>query len=234
MVYTSSVVNWQDAFLLALSDTLTNILSYIPIVLAALAVFLIGLILAKWGKVLTVKILRAVKLSALVRKSGFEPFMKKAEIKVRIEDIIGGVVKWLIILVFFIATINLLGLTTVSVVLNNVLGYTPRVISAILILSICVLLAGLMEGVVKGALGQVDVKASRFLAKIASYIIVIFASLAAINELQIAQTLINTFFMGFVAMLAIGIGLAIGLGAKGLVARILEEWYENFKKEIKK
>jgi hypothetical protein len=228
------VVTWQEAFLLALSDTLTNVLSYIPTILAALIVFLIGLILAKWARVLTVKILKTVRLSTLVKKSGFEPFLKKAEIEVKAEEILGGVVRWLIILVFFIATVNLLGLSTVSIVLNSVLGYIPRVISAVLVLTIGVLVAGLIEGVVKGALGQIDVKASRLIAKIASYLVVIFASLAAVNELQIAQTLINSLFIGFVAMLALGVGLAVGLGAKDLVSRILNEWYESFKKEIKK
>jgi hypothetical protein len=40
--------------------------------------------------------------------------------------------------------------------------------------------------------------------------------------------------MGFVAMLALGFGLALGLGAKDLVSQILTDWYENFRKEIKK
>lgn len=231
---TYSVVNWQDAFLLALNDTLVNVLTYIPTILAALAVFFIGIIVAKWGKALTIKVLKLVRLSSLVKKSGIEPFLKKAEIEVKSEEIFGSVVKWLIILVFFIATINLLGLSTVSTVLNSILGYIPRVVSAMLVITIGVLLAGLVEGVIKGALGQVDVKASRLLAKIASYLVIIFASLAAINELQIAQGLISTLFMGFVVMLALGIGLAIGLGAKDLVAQILKEWYESFRKEVKK
>jgi len=231
---TYSTISWQDAFLLALNDTLVNVLAYIPTILAALVVFLIGFIVAKWCKALTVKILKLMRLSALVRKSGIEPFLKKAEIEVKAEEILGNIVKWLIILVFFIATINLLGLSTVSTVLNSILGYIPRVISAVLVITIGVLLAGLVEGVVKGALGQVDVKASRLLAKIASYLVVIFASLAAINELRIAQGLISTLFTGFVVMLALGVGLAIGLGAKDLVAQILKEWYENFKKEVQK
>lgn len=231
---TYSTVSWQDAFLLALNDTLVNVLTYIPTILAALAVFFIGLIVAKWCKALTVKVLKLLRFSVLVKKSGIEPFLKKAEIEVKAEEILGSMVKWLIILVFFIATINLLGLSTVSIVLNSILGYIPRVVSAVLVITIGVLLAGLVERVIKGALSQVDVKASRLLAKIASYLVVIFASLAAINELQIAQALISTLFMGFVAMLALGIGLAIGLGAKDLVAQILKEWYEGFKKEVSK
>lgn len=231
---TSMAYTWQEAFILAMSDTLTNVLSFIPTIVAALAVFLVGLLVAKWLRTLTIKLLQTVKLSTLVRKSGFEPFLKKAEITARVEDILGGLVRWLILLVFFIATVNVLGLTTVSIVLNSVLAYIPKVFSAVLVLTIGVLLAGLVERVVKGALAQVDVKAARLLAKIASYLVVIFASLAAINELQIAQALINSLFIGFVAMLALGIGLALGLGAKDLVAQVLRDWYENFRKDVKK
>lgn len=229
-----SPLNWKEAFLLALSDTLVNILSYIPKILASIAIFLIGLILARWLKEIVIKILRGLKLSNLVKKTGIEPFLKKAEIKLKIEEVIAGFIEWLTILVFFIATINLLGLSTVSLVLNSILAYIPKVIAAVLILTIGVLLSGLVESLIKGALGQIDIKASRVFAKISSYLVFVFALLAAINELKIAQNLINTLIIGFVAMLALGLALALGLGAKDLVARILEEWYENFKKEIKK
>lgn len=234
MDYTFSISNWQEAFLLAASNILTNVLSYLPTILAALLVFIVGIVLAKWAKALTVRILKKVKLSAVIKKSGVEPFLRKAEIKVKIEEIFGNVIKWLIILIFFITTVNILGLTTVSLVLNNILSYIPKVISAVLVLTVGVLLAGLVEGVVKGALAQVDLKTSRLLGKISSYLVVIFASLTAVNELQIAQTLVNTLFIGFVGMLALGFGLAIGLGAKDLISDILRDWYENFKKEVKK
>jgi len=235
MTYAStSLTDWQEAFTLALSDTLANILSYIPTIFAALIVFIIGIMLAKWARILTIKLLKAIQLSSLVQKSGFRPYLKKAEITNKLEEIIGGIVKWLIVLVFFIATVNLLGLTTVSLVLNSILAYIPRVISAVLILTIGVLLAGFVESLVKGALAQINVKTARLMSKISSYLVVIFAVLAALNELQIAQALINTLFIGFVAMLALGIGLAVGLGAKDLVAQILEEWYSGFKKEVKK
>ena len=229
-----SVTNWQEAFLIATSNILTNILSYIPTFLAALIVFLVGIVLAKWLKILTIKVFASIKLDNLVKKSGFESFFKKAEIKLKIEEIFGEIIKWLVILIFFITTVNTLGLTTVSLVLANILGYIPKIISAVLVLTIGVLLAGLVEGVVKGALAQIDLKTSRLLGKLSSYLVVIFALLAAINELGVAQTLVNTLFMGFIGMLALGFGLALGLGAKDLVAKILAEWYENFKKEIKK
>ena len=116
--------------------------------------------------------------------------------------------------------------------LESILAYIPNVISAALILTIGVLLAGVVEKLVKGAVGTIDVKSGRLFGKIASYTLVVFATLAAISELQIARASINTIFTGFIAMLAIGFGLALGLGAKDLVARVLNDWYEKFRKEI--
>lgn len=228
------MTNLQDALLIASGNILTIVFSFLPTLIGALLVFLIGLILAKWGRILTIKALETIRLSAIIKKSGLEPFLEKAEIKLKIEEIFGGIVRWLIILIFFIATVNILGLTTLSLVLNNILAYVPKIISAVLILTVGVLLGGLVEGLIKGALGQVDLQASRLLAKIASYLVVIFATLTAINELGIAQNLINALFAGVIAILALGFGLAIGLGSKDLVARILNEWYENLKKEVKK
>lgn len=234
MDYGSSISYWQEAFLLATSNILTNVLSYLPTIIAALIVFVIGVVLSKWAKGLTVGVLETLRLSTLVKKSGIDPFLKKAEVRVKAEEFVGGFVKWVVVLIFFITSVNILGLTTVSLVLNNILNYIPNVVSAILVLTVGVLLAGLVESLVKGALAQVDLKTSRLLGKISSYLVVIFAVLTAINELRVAQTLVNTLFIGFVATLAIGFGLAIGLGAKDLVSEVLKDWYDNFKKEVRK
>lgn len=229
----TTVLDWQNAFLTVGGNVLASVISFLPNLLGALAVFLVGLVLAGWLKAVVIKLFSLIQLSALVKKSGFNQFLEKAEVKLKLEEILGGTVKWLVIFVFSVTAINILGLTTVSDVLTGVLAYIPRVISAVLVLTVGVLLAGLVEGLIKGALGQIDVKASRLLGKIGSWLIVVFAALAAINELGIAQSLINALFIGFVAMLALGFGLAIGLGAKDLVSEVLQEWYQNFKKEVR-
>lgn len=234
MPYSSTAVsNWQEAVLVAGSNILTRFFGFIPSLLGAIIIFLFGLILAKWAKALVVKILSALKLDHLLRKSGLEPYLDRADIRVKAEVFLGEIVKWLIVVVFFIAAVNILGLTTVSAVLNSILAYLPSIVSAVLILTIGVLLAGLVESLIKGAVNQVDPKTSRLLSKIASYLVVIVAALAAINELGIAQSLINTLIIGVVATLSLGVGLAIGLGAKDLVSKMLIDWYTQSKKKTK-
>lgn len=227
----STISSWQEAVLIAGSNILTQFFGFIPKFLGALIIFLLGLFLAKWSKVIIVKVLSAIKLDKLIHHSGLEPYLERADVRIKAEVIVGEIVKWLIIAVFCIAGINVLGLTTVSMVLNGILSYIPKIVSAVLILTIGVLLAGLVESLIKGAVNQVDPKTSRTLSKIASYLVVIVASLAAINELGIAQALINTLIIGVVATLSLGVGLALGLGAKDLVSQMLLDWYNRSKKK---
>jgi hypothetical protein len=221
----------QEAIIMAATTILSRFFAFIPVLIGALVVFLFGLVLAKWTKALVVKILETVKLDRALRRAGLDSYLNKADIRGKIEVFFGELVRWLIILVFSMATVNILGLTTVSAVLNSLLGYIPNIISAVLVLTIGVLLGGLVERLIKGAVSQVHVRISRMLAKIAGYLVVIVAAMAAINELGIAQSLINTLFIGVVATLSLGIGLAIGLGAKELVAKMLMDWYSAEKKK---
>ena len=222
----------QEAIFLAATNILTRLFAFIPILAGALIIFLFGLVLGKWAKALIIKILAAVKLDQVLRKAGLDSYLNKADIRGKVEVFFGELVHWLIILVFSMAAVNVLGLTAVSAVLNSLLSYIPRIISAVLVLTIGVLLAGLVESLIKGAVSQVDIRISRMLAKIASYLVVVVSAMAAINELGIAQSLINTLFIGVVATLSLGIGLAIGLGAKELVAKMLMDWYgRNYKKK---
>ena len=227
----SAISSWQEAVLIAGTNILTQFFGFIPKLFGALVIFLFGLILARWAKVIIIKILSAIKLDRIIRDSGLEPYLDRADVRVKAEVFVAEIVKWLIMAVFFIAGINVLGLTTVSAVLNSILGYIPNIVSAILILTIGVLLAGLVESLIKGAVNQVDPKTSRLLSKISSYLVVIVAALAAINELGIAQSLINTLIIGVVATLSLGIGLALGLGAKDLVSKMLLDWYTRSKKK---
>lgn len=226
--------SWQGAVQEALTGVTQGTLYFLPNLLGAILVLIIGILVGNWSKTLIVKTLQALKLESLVKETKFKKFLSKADVTQKIEELIGSIVKWLLMLTFFIAALNILGLTAISALLTSILGYVPNVISAVIVLAIGVLLAGLLESVVKGALASIDIKTSRLMGKVTSYIIITITILVAVSELNIAQSFINIFFIGFVTMLAIGFGLAIGLGSKDLVAKILSEWHTNLKKELKK
>ena len=129
-----NISNWQDAIVVAGSSVLNQLAIFIPNLLGAILVLVIGWLAGAWLKILVAKILGAVRLNALITGTAVDSFLKKAEIRGKIEDILGSTVRWLTIFIFFIAAINILGLSTVSQVLNNILGYIPKVFSAAIVL----------------------------------------------------------------------------------------------------
>ena len=224
---------WQNSLTSVWSATVGTTFSFLPNLLGAVLVALAGIIIGSWVRTLIIRSLQMVRLENLIKDTQFKAFVVKAELTAKLEEIIGSVFKWLIVLTFFIAATNIVGLGAVSTVLGSVLGYIPNVIAAVIVLAIGVLLAGIVESLVKGSLASVDLKTSRLMGKIASYTVVTIATLAAFSELKIAESFINILFIGFVAMLALGFGLAIGLGAKDVVGKILADWYKDLQKELK-
>ena len=228
----TDIVNIQDALFVAFSNVISSVVGFIPSLIASLVVVVVGVLFARWAKWLVVKLLEAFRLSKALKNSPIEKFLEKAEIATKIEVVIGNIFRWLVLLVFFIAAINLLGLTTVSVFLTNILGYIPNVFAAALIILVGTLVAGLVESLIKGSFSHIARSTGRLISKVGSYIVMIFTVLAAFAQLGIAEDLINVLFIGFVAMLSLGLGLAFGLGAKDLVSKVLEEWYTNLKKDL--
>lgn len=225
---------WQQSLSSVWQDSAGTVFTFLPNLVGAIVVAFAGILIGNWVKTLLVRTLQLMRFENLIKDTKFKAFLVKAEVTQKLEDVLGSILKWLIVLTFFIAATNIVGLTAVSAVLGGILGYIPSVLSAVIILAIGVLLAGIVESLVKGALASVDLQTSRLMGKIASYTVVTIAVLAAFSELKIAESFINTLFIGFVAMLALGFGLAIGLGAKDVVSQALGSWYKNLQKELKK
>ena len=215
------------------ANILVGVYQFLPRVFASIVLFLVGLFVAKIVKKIVVKILESINLTKLAKDTTFEKFLEKAEVKSKIEEIIGAIVNFLIVLVFVVTSINVLGIPTLSGLLNSILAYIPNVISTIFVLALGTLLAGVIESLVKGSVGQFDGRTSRMLGKVASYVMMVFTVMAAFNELGIAEEFMNILFIGFVSMISLGLGLAIGLGAKDVVSEFLTNWYKNLKMEVK-
>jgi hypothetical protein len=221
---------WQEALISSWAEVWSSFLSVLPSLIGAIVVFSIGLILAYWAKRLIVEVLRVAQLEKLTKSAGVDSYLEKADIKMSFIELLGTLVEWIVILVFFIAVVEILGLTAVSEVLFNVLAYIPNVIAAILIFAAGYIVGGLADGLVRGALASVDHDVAKPLGKLARWLIIVVAFFAAVDQLQIARGLIATFFQGLTYTIVLVVGLSVGLGAKDVVAKILNRWYERISK----
>ena len=224
---------WLESLSPLIWQTINEVSVFVPRLLAALAILLIGTAIARGIKGVFVRLLEGLKVSSLVEKTPVEHFLKNADLTNKIEVVLGSIAYWLVMLVVLQTAAAVLGLAPLTDLFNRILDYIPNVISAVLILFFGVLIAGVVESLVKGSIKTIDGKSARLLGKVASYLVVTISALAAISELGIAKDFIVILFVGFVSTLTLGFGLALGLGGKSLVEKVLNRWYEQTLDDIK-
>lgn len=222
--------SWQAALIDSWGQVWSSFLGLLPSIIGAILVFAVGLVLAFWAKRLVVELAKLVRLDKLTKSAGIDSYLSKADIKLSFTELLGTIVEWLVILVFFLAVVEILGLSVVSQVLTRVLGYIPNVLAAALIFAAGYIVAGLADAVVRGALSSIDQDIAKPVGRISRWVVLLVAFFAAVDQLQIARGLINTFFQGLTYTIVLVVGLSVGLGAKDLVARLLNEWYEKIRK----
>lgn len=194
-----------------------------PKILGAIIVFIIGWIVATTlGRLVTMGI-DALKLDKLFKGSGTDEALARAGWRLHIGGFIGWLVKWLLVLSFFMWSISILGLDQVSSFLQQVLVYIPQIIIAVFILVAGTILADLARKVVTGGAAIASVRSSKMIGSVAYYAIWILSVVMALDKLGVFGVFGQIFFTGLVIMFALAFGLAFGLGGKEVAARWLNK-----------
>jgi hypothetical protein len=154
--------------------------------------------------------------------------MQRAEVHIW-EQVIAEIIRWTIIILFLIPTLESWGLSRATVVLNQMLLYIPNVIIAVITIFVGIIAANLVSDVVRQSVKSVGNTSAQSLAMFAKGIVMFFTILVALNQLGVAQDLIRILFTGIIAMIALAGGLAFGLGGKETAKEILEYLKKNIK-----
>lgn len=216
----------QDAIVASWQEVIDRLINFIPNLVGAIVILIIGWIIGVLLDRLFDRILRSVGLQDLFESIKVEDLVKRTKIEMDTTALFGRLAKWVVLVVAFLAAAEVLGLESVAGFFNIILAYVPNVIVAVAILIIAAVLASFLSEVVKGSIRAGNLGYASLLGEVVRWAIWVFAILVALNQLGVATTLIQTLFTGFVAMVAIAGGLAFGLGgqeqAKNLIEQIRE------------
>lgn len=226
---TVSVQSWGDAIIGSLSGLWLDFISFIPNLIAALVVFFIGWAIAVAVGRLVEKLLVILRINqAFDNIKGLKNAAARASLKINIPLLFGEIVKWFLIVVFLLASTDILGLEDVAAFLRQVLSYIPNVVVAALILVIATVLANFVYRTVQASVNAAGFSSGSAVATLAKWSIIIFAVMAALSQLNVAVALIQTLLTALFAMLALAGGLAFGLGGKELAA----SWLKKIESDI--
>lgn len=218
------VQTWGEALLTSLQNLWLKIIAFVPELLSALIVLVVGLVLASLLSKLVYELLKLTKVDVLIEKTGLPQGMKKHGIKFSLSGLLAGVIKWFIIIAVLIVVADILNIPQITEFLERIVLYIPNVLVAIVILAI-----GLIVGKAAFTLTESSLKAAKInkhqahsVATLAKWSLIVFALLAALTQLNIASELIQILFTGIVVMFALAGGLAFGLGGKEKASKWLD------------
>jgi hypothetical protein len=214
---------YQVTVVNALQDLYAKTISYLPNLVAAIIVLIIGWLLAAFLSKLVVKLLEMLKIDHLANQLGLQNLSEKAGKKLSLSGLGGWIIKWFFFLASFIAAADILGLAGVSSFLyQDVLTYAGHVVVAMAVLLLGILAANFFSGLVSTTVKASGLHSGESLGAMAKWSIVVFSVIAALSQLQIATAFLQDLFRAVIAMLAIAGGLAFGLGGKEQASKILD------------
>ncbi len=200
-----------------------GLLAWLPAVLLAIIIFIVGVIIAVWVGKAVRHLINLTKIDSLLERTALRDTVQKAGFHLSVGGFIGWLVKWFIILGFLMGALQVLGLGTVNMFLGQiVVVFLPRVIVAALIVAVGSVLADLAARVIMGSARIANVASANLVGSIAKWAIWITTILFALNQLGIGSDLIQTLWTGLVFAAALAFGLAFGLGGRDAAARTIE------------
>lgn len=217
-------IDWSLAII---QPFLQDMVSFVAKLLLAVVIFIIGyLISVGIGKLIT-EILKSVKFNKLFDKEGWKTALQRAKIDVDPSHFIGAIFKWVFVIVSLSIAVSTFGLTQFSAFLGNVLGFLPSVIGAVLIFVVAIIISDIVEKLIRVSVEKVKAGTGYLAASIVKWAIWIFTIFLILEQLLPSSALIKTIYSsviyGVIGALALGVGLAIGLGGKGLAAEMMED-----------
>jgi len=215
----------QDFFYLFLENLIANL----PQLFWAILVFLIGLGVSRWIGSWVSQFLNKTRLNQAFKRLGWEEALLKLDIHFDAVKFFGELTNWFFILLFLMASSEIVGLPQFSQFLAEVIGYFPNIFIAALIFILTVFLADFSQKIMVASLEKEKITYSRLLGKVIRWIIWSLAALAILYQLRIAPVLILTIFIGLVFLIVLAVGIAFGLGGKEIAAKILKELEEKLR-----
>lgn len=221
------VTDWGTAVMTSLTAALSLFLAAIPRVIGFLVIIIIGWLISGALAAGVAALLRAVRFNDLAQNSGFSGFVRNMGVRKDPAGLLADIAKWFVRLIVLVVAFDALGLPAVSAVLQQFLLWIPNLVVAVVVLVIAGLAANALGNLIRGATAQAGFDNPDLLATIARVAVWAFGIVIAVNQIGIAQALVNTLFMGFIGALALAAGLAFGLGGRETAGQIVQGWYNR-------
>jgi small-conductance mechanosensitive channel len=216
---------WSEIITGALTEMFHRVAAFLPNLVGALIVLLIGWLLAWLAQRVARRVLARLGFDRLAERAGATDAFARAGITKSPSRLVGRVIYWLLLLTFLMIAVESLGLTTAATALRALVAYLPRVVGAAIVLVGGALIGQFLgKGTQALAVGS-GVEFHAALGRAVQYIALAMAAILAVDQLGLNTTLLNNVLGNLLTVAGAALALAFALGSREAVRNLLAGFY---------
>lgn len=204
-------------------ESLHQIGAFLPRLLLAVVILVLGWLIAKAVRFAIVKGLRAINFNVVTDKAGVDQFLKQGGANIDTVRVLGSLAYWLVILAALMVASNSLDLAYVTDLIGRIVLFLPKVMFAVVILVFGAYFARFVGSALTKYLHENRIGEAGLIGRLALYAIMVFVIMIALDQMGLGD-IIRQAFLIIIAAIALGLALAFGLGGQKRAAELIERW----------
>ena len=201
----------------------TEFFAWLPALLGALAILVIGYFVAKAIGGLVSRGLQRAGLDRTLHTSPGGSFVQRVTSSP--SRLLGTVTFWAILLGTISLSVSVLGIEALTDFVAAVYGYLPNVLAAILIFLVAGAISAGVAALASRTMGHTAL--GKIVATAAPILVMTIATFMILDQLMIAETIVTITYAGLIGAIALGTALAFGLGGRDVARQMLQGAYEK-------
>ncbi|MEO8358788.1 MAG: hypothetical protein ABI672_02065 [Vicinamibacteria bacterium] len=209
---------------------LVEIGAFLPRLLVAFVVVLVGFLVSKAARFAIARGLKAMNFSVLTSRSGLDGFLKEGGYDGDTTAIFAGLAGWLVLLASLLIALNGLGLTYITELLSRVVWFVPNVFVALLVLAFGSYFARFVGDTAASHCRRLKLENAAFLGRLVRTVVMVFVILIALDQVKVGGDIVRQSFLIVLSGFVFALSLAFGLGARGWAEDRIEHWWPRDRK----
>ena len=204
--------------------------NFVSALCAIILILVVGWIIANIIKNLITRILDVLQIDSYAERVGVDKVFAKGGIKYSVSELIGILGYWIIMLIALVIAVSVVNLNQQAAgLLNTIILYIPRVISAIFVLIVGLFAASFVNTIIQTAAANAGVEQAALLARLAQALIILFTFDITLRQIKIDITGIENAVLIILCSVGLAFALAFGLGCKEIAGRLTQEFIDKLK-----
>lgn len=211
-----------------LEKLFTDLVGFLPNLLAAIMILFIGWIIARIIAKVLQRVLKAIKIDRLAEKLNDIEMVANSDIDIKPSIFLSKLIYYVLMFIFFIAATDALGMEAVSELMSNILNnFLPNALAALIVFVIGIIAADFLKKLVKTACDSLAIPAASLIANVVFYFIFLNILIVTLAQLGIDTGFMETNLSVILAGIVLAFSIGYGMASRPVMSNYLASFYSK-------